>query len=191
MIVCGAEHRLKNEKLKKEFCMKAVRWLMHVLEYGLLSIGIGMIFLTFVGIVPYIVLSGSMEPSISTGSIVLVDTTEKDYRIGDIISYKIEDQIVTHRIVKMENGVYKTKGDSNEIEDSVSLNISQIIGKVKVSIPKLGYLISHLKSKQIVLLMIAILFLSNLFDILSENRSQKTKKENRRESVQKCTQKRI
>lgn len=171
--------------------MKAVRWLMHVLEYGLLSIGIGMIFLTFVGIVPYIVLSGSMEPSISTGSIVLVDTTEKDYRIGDIISYKIEDQIVTHRIVKIENGVYKTKGDSNEIEDSVSLNISQIIGKVKASIPKLGYLISHLKSKQIVLLMIAILFLSNLFDILSENRSQKTKKENRRESVQKCTQKRI
>lgn len=155
--------------------MKAVRWLMHVLEYGLLSIGIGMIFLTFVGIVPYIVLSGSMEPSISTGSIVLVDTTEKDYRIGDIISYKIEDQIVTHRIVKMENGVYKTKGDSNEIEDSVSLNISQIIGKVKASIPRLGYLISHLKSKQIVLLMIAILFLSNLFDILSENCSQKRK----------------
>lgn len=159
--------------------MKAVRWLIRALEYGLLSIGIGMIFLTFVGIVPYIVLSGSMEPAISTGSIVLVDTTEKDYRIGDIISYKIKDQIVTHRIVKMDTGIYKTKGDSNEIEDSISLNESQIIGKVKGSIPRLGYLISYLKSKQIVLLLIAILFLSNLFDVLSENHTQKKKAEGR------------
>lgn len=165
---------------------------MHALEYGLISIGIGMLFLALIGIVPYIVLSGSMEPSIPTGSIVLVDTTEKDYRIGDIISYKIEDQIVTHRIVKMENGIYKTKGDSNEREDSVSLNRSQIIGKIKIFIPKVGYLISYLKSKQIVLLLITILFLSNLFDVLSEKYTQKAKKkiaEGR--AYQNCTQKRI
>lgn len=155
--------------------MKFIRWGIHGLEYGLISIGAVIMLAALMGMTPYIVLSGSMEPTISTGSIVWVDTKEKDYRIGDVVSYKIHDQIVTHRIVKMENGIYKTKGDSNEIEDSVSLNISQMIGKVKVVIPKVGYLISYLKSKQIVLLLIAILFLSNLFDILSENRTQKRK----------------
>ena len=52
------------------------------------------------GIRPYIVLSGSMEPSISTGSIVLVDTLHRNPKINDVITYQIGSNRVTHRMIR-------------------------------------------------------------------------------------------
>lgn len=153
--------------------MKIIQWCLRALELSLLIIGIALSISKIVGVNSYVVLSGSMEPNISTGSVVLVDTKDRDYRVGDVISYWIENQIVTHRIVEIQETIYKTKGDSNEIEDSFSIELSQIIGKVKFHIPRLGYFIFYLKSKKIVLLLMIVLFLANLFDVLSENNTQK------------------
>lgn len=160
-------------KSEKELYMKIIRGCLWALELCLVIIGIVFSISRIMGVNSYVVLSGSMEPTISTGSVVLVDTKDRDYRVGDVISYWIDDKIVTHRIVKIHGNVYKTKGDSNEIEDSFSVELSQIIGKVKFRIPKLGYFISYLKSKKIVLLMIMAVFLTSLFDILSEKNTQK------------------
>lgn len=102
----------------------------------------------------YLVQSGSMEPAIGVGSVVLV-TPDSNYVNGDIISFDLlgdGKNIVTHRISYKEfpNGisgepVYVTKGDANNDFDPKKVGNGQIVGKVSLTIPYLGYLASYAK----------------------------------------------
>ena len=83
----------------------------------------------------FYVLTGSMEPTIHSGAVVL--TKESDsYVIGDIITFKSQNSEIlgqpnTHRIVDInDDGSFVTKGDANNIEDSTFVNFSEIYGKV-------------------------------------------------------------
>lgn len=110
----------------------------HILYFALFAAGVaGMMYLA--GIRPYIVLSGSMEPVIHTGSLALVDTRDKIPKIGDIVTYCQQDMIVTHRIVREEGGGYVTKGDANETEDEGRVEQERILGICRCSIPLMGY----------------------------------------------------
>jgi len=88
------------------------------------------------------VLSGSMEPVIKTGSIILVKPIS-DYKVNDIITFESRGENVTHRIYEektMDNTEsYITKGDANNASDMREVKKENIIGKVFVSIPYLGY----------------------------------------------------
>lgn len=76
------------------------------------------------------VITGSMEPEIKAGENVLIKKC-KDYKIGDIITYITKDlEIITHRIISKEEGLYYTKGDANNVEDSEPILDNQIYGKV-------------------------------------------------------------
>lgn len=90
-----------------------------------------------------VVISGSMEPAIPAGSLIVV--ADKDsYASGDIISFnEAGDKIVTtHRISRIEDtdGVirYFTKGDRNEEIDPPPVYFNKVVGKVVIVIPKLG-----------------------------------------------------
>lgn len=96
-----------------------------------------------------VVRSGSMEPTISMGSVVVVSPSES-YKIGDIITFtggfrdsEGNSVPVTHRVVEMrvESGaaLYTTKGDANEDADGREKRESQIAGKVLFDIPYVGY----------------------------------------------------
>mgnify|MGYP005949692461 FL=1 len=104
----------------------------------------------FVGIMPYIVKSGSMEPQIHTGAVAFIDTHEKNVAVGDVITYKIGDagseKYVTHRIVGEKPDGYVTKGDANEVEDANCVKQEQIVGTYRYSIPHAGRLFAQ-KSK--------------------------------------------
>src|SRR3990167_10268699 len=87
-----------------------------------------------------VVESGSMEPAIKTGSVVLIKPSSI-YKIGDVITFegnfkdaKGQKVPTTHRIIEMRvdrgNPVYITKGDANEEPDSKEIPQSQVIGKV-------------------------------------------------------------
>ena len=106
----------------------------------------------FFGITPFITLSGSMEPGIPTGSVVFIDTKDKEVHEGDIIAFKSGDgqgATVTHRAVKIsEDGTITTKGDNNEIEDLAPLKPENVIGKYKLCIPKIGLILSKLDAKK-------------------------------------------
>lgn len=156
--------------------MKFIRLGVRVFELLLLSVGVFFFWCQITNIDAYIVLSGSMNPTIETGSIVLVDNAEKDYVIGDVVTYRIADQLITHRIVEIQKDLYRTKGDANMLPDSVFIHKNQILGKVIYEIPKIGYVISHFKSKSNIFIILSILLLSNLSDVLSEHYSKKTKK---------------
>lgn len=102
-----------------------------------------------VGTNPYVVMSGSMEPLISTGSMVYVTDFEDAPQVGDIVAFYTEDETaVIHRIVDIdpETGAYITKGDANNTIDAGEITDLNIIGKYKRHIPKLGYLVAGLES---------------------------------------------
>lgn len=82
-----------------------------------------------------IICSGSMEPKIPTGSIVIVTNIYKSYDFGDVITYKKSEQYITHRIVSKLNREYITKGDANRTIDLCRVKEKDIIGKVIFVIP--------------------------------------------------------
>lgn len=107
-------------------------------------------FSLFGGYRTYVVQSGSMEPSIMTGDVILVENRDI-YTINDVITFKEqENRLVTHRIIAIEDtssgNIYSTKGDANRTGDENAISKSQIVGKVRLVIPRLGYFISFIKS---------------------------------------------
>jgi signal peptidase len=108
----------------------------------------------------FIVLSGSMQPAIRTGSVVVVKPAEQ-YNIGDVITFDSgKGTSTTHRIVALNDvsgvSMFSTKGDANNTDDAVPVSKEAIKGKVLFSVPYFGYLISSLKTKQGLLVIIVI-----------------------------------
>lgn len=97
------------------------------------------------GFSPLVVLSGSMEPAIYPGDVVLIRRqAEQAYRAGDIAAYLDGRTVYTHRIAAVHNGLYTMKGDANNAADEV-ITADRFVGKVLLIIPKLGYLILFIK----------------------------------------------
>lgn len=94
---------------------------------------------------PYVVLSGSMEPSIPTGALVFVDTKFPVdlLKPSDIIAFHLDDNtVVTHRIQDKTSTGFVTKGDANSTADWNEVPISKVIGKSIFAVPKLGFFLS-------------------------------------------------
>lgn len=107
-----------------------------------------------VGLQVFTVLSGSMEPTYHTGSLIYVkkvDATKLSE--GTVITFMLdEDTIATHRIVgvvpdEQDPSVvrYRTKGDANENEDGGLVHYKNVIGTPVFTIPKLGYLANYIQ----------------------------------------------
>lgn len=118
--------------------------------YKIILLGILVIFGLFVAGIfkfkPVAIMSGSMEPIFYRGDVVVVEKLEENYdklKLYDIIEYRLDDRIVLHRIVKIENKEGKltfiTKGDNNELEDEKAVETSQIVGKVRFVVKYIGY----------------------------------------------------
>lgn len=141
-------------------------------------LGLFLLSASLLGIRSYAVLSGSMEPAISTGSVVLVNTDRRDPVVGDVITYRLGKNLVTHRVSRVLDDAYETRGDANDLPDGETVTSEQIIGCVSTAIPYLGYVIFFLRSKKGMLLMGAFLLLylftvctSELFKIREESRA--------------------
>lgn len=85
-----------------------------------------------------VVLSGSMEPTMSPGSAIFI--CEKDeYEIGDIVTYISKSGMsITHRIIDIKDDKYITRGDANKVADA-PIDKSQIVGQA--TLPALNPLI--------------------------------------------------
>lgn len=109
-----------------------------------------------------VVLSGSMEPALKTGGIIFTDTKKTMPGIGDIITYRMDDMLVTHRVTDKRDSAYITRGDANEGEDVAPVMQEQIVGTVVFFIPVLGYVAAFLKSKPVFGL-ISLMLIQELF----------------------------
>ncbi len=95
-----------------------------------------------------VVLSGSMEPTIQTGSIIVARPVNQ-YQKGDIITFGKDTKKeipVTHRIVSEKDGGFITRGDANDVTDTNLVQKKDIIGRVIFSAPYVGYAISAAKT---------------------------------------------
>lgn len=89
--------------------------------------------------------SGSMEPNISRGDVVIIEKLDEQYdklEVGQVIAYRYEGIIVVHRLVNIikDNGKYYfySRGDSNESDDNWVITEDMIIGTVDHKIPFVG-----------------------------------------------------
>lgn len=117
-----------------------------------------------------IVQSGSMEPTIKTGSLVVIKPADS-YKVGDIITFGKDTKTevpTTHRIVadRVESGVmiYSTKGDANEDKDTREVRQNEIIGKTLFSVPYLGYIMDFAKQPLGFILLIGLPALYIIYD---------------------------
>jgi len=136
---------------KRDTTLEALKWLVAglIIAY-VLSLYIGRIdfklpFRT------YVVQSGSMEPAIMTGDLIIIRPS-LSYVQHQVVTFKdSEDRVVTHRIMDIESTdaglVFVTKGDANPASDVEKIDLNQIVGRVALVVPKLGYLVSFGKSR--------------------------------------------
>lgn len=96
------------------------------------------------------VLSGSMEPGIPVGSVVVArPLAGEGVQIGDVITYQLDaSTMVTHRIVELdlENRQVITKGDANDTVDAAPVSMQSIVGLMWFHIPFLGYVSVYLRT---------------------------------------------
>ena len=112
----------------------------------------------------YIVLSGSMKPAFDTGSLIMVKPMSPEgIQVGDVVSFRStgdENKIVTHRVMaieKTEEGFsFNTRGDANDVLDPYPIPGGNIIGKVSVAVPYLGYVMDFASTKKGILTLLAI-----------------------------------
>ena len=118
----------------------------------------------FLGIKTYVIISGSMQPELKIGDIVVVKKiTQEDLKVGDIISFRHGQSVITHRISRIieEDGErkYITKGDFNNAEDSESVTYNNIEGKVIRSVPQFGKIALMLQDKIVIIFLIIVLYI--------------------------------
>ena len=158
--------------------MKITKKIINVLTSLIIVVGGTFLGLYLFGIIPYVVLSASMEPTIETGSLCFINK-HVDYnniKEKDIIAFKLNDGTqVTHRVHKVKKEGLITKGDNNKKADKNIITSKSFIGKNIFWIPKLGYIVMVFQTtsgKIITLTFILLLFLSG---ILFGDSKKKTK----------------
>lgn len=107
----------------------------------------------------YIIMSGSMEPEINVADAVITKQPH-ELNVGDVIAFQHTPKTTTvHRIIEIqeENGekLYKTKGDNNNTPDKKIVKNENIRGVVVQTVPKVGNVITFLKSHLIIVILIA------------------------------------
>jgi signal peptidase I len=150
---------------------------------------------SFLGYQLKTVLSGSMEPTFKTGSIIAIKPTDNNtsFKKNEIITFMQKDQtIVTHRIIKVikqkDQIMYQTKGDNNKDSDFEPVLAQNVVGKyVGFTIPFLGYLIDFAKSsKGMAILLIVpgvLLLVYSIITILGALKEMDTAQKQRQKTV--------
>lgn len=144
-IIRKYENRVNNVKRKDMNKWEAVQWTFTALfTIGLIWFVVGVF-----PVVPSVIATGSMEPIIYPGDIILLEQVRTEDQIfnlkeGDIIQFQRNDIKIIHRIIEIEkdksgNILFHTKGDNNSTEDSQTVDPNDIKGIYMKVIPKLGY----------------------------------------------------
>jgi signal peptidase len=100
-----------------------------------------------VGVKALTVLSGSMEPTIHVGDVVLVrPISPTAARVGDVVTFRdpVErDKLITHRVRRIsisgQSVSFVTKGDANTGVEEWQVPRTGTVGLVLTRVPKLGF----------------------------------------------------
>ncbi|MBE5863968.1 MAG: signal peptidase I [Lachnospiraceae bacterium] len=160
----------------------------------------------FFGYSLFRVMTGSMEPTIHTNSLIVVQRTDPQQLVeGDIITFYSRDPALmgepnTHRIVRFEQDgdqrLIHTKGDANNIDDRYPVHEEDVIGKVVYSSLKLGNFVRLISNPVIfiplIIIPLAIMLLKSLYDgiIAAKNLAKEEEEAAVREALAELREKR-
>ena len=146
-----------------------------------------------VGLQVFTVLSGSMEPTYHTGSLIYVKKVDP-YTItdGQPITFMLdENTVATHRVVGIvpdeEDPTvirFRTKGDANEAEDGSLVHYKNVIGTPIFSIPYLGYVADYIQHPPGMYIAISagavLLLLVFIPDVFASDKDEEKKKKRKK-----------
>lgn len=136
------------------------------------------------GVIPLAVLSGSMDDGspdcIKVGDMIFVKEADvNELKVGDIITFSIGDDYITHRIkeIKTEDGAvtgFVTKGDANNTTDGI-IPIENVYGKYYKRIPNLGNFAIFLQTPVGIIVFVGIPFAAYIIIDIMQRLAEKRK----------------
>lgn len=171
---------------QKNHIEKIIDWLLNILIviFGIILLisiytGIqtkilGSKYANFFGYSTFEVQTGSMEEAIKAGDWIIVKLTQK-VKLNDIITYRLGDEYITHRVIEAYNGKYITKGDNNSAKDE-PIEQKQIVGKVVKILANFGIIRKVLFNPGVLVSFMITLFLFN--SAIKKNKVEESNKEN-------------
>jgi len=140
---------VQNDLSKRKYA--EIQRMMTIAGYSIAIILLMFSGLSFGGVVKArIVLTGSMEPAISPGDIIITTPiTRKEPKVGDVIAYQAKRfngenvAVFSHRIINgdIQNG-FVVQGDANKSPDNQKPKAPDILGVVIFVIPFLGNILT-------------------------------------------------
>jgi signal peptidase len=132
-----------------------------------------------------VVLTGSMEPTIPVGGLAfLAPVHPEEVKVGDVISYRLGNSRVTHRVVELGTDAqgalgFKTKGDANNDADAGMVPASSVVSREVWTVPYAGRVSNFMRSREGFKLLIfapaIVIVASSLFSISAEMNKQRRK----------------
>ena len=182
--------RKKNAKIIK----KVMEIIAIILIYNIILIAISsenkISLINIFGYKSFIIKTNSMEPTIDINDVIITKKVqEEELKVQDIITFIKDNEVITHRITKIDNEEnikkYTTKGDNNNIEDSFKITYDNIEGKHILTIPNLGVIVKVLENQIIFLIILLIILICMFFRIQNQEkkeirREKKKSEENRK-----------
>ena len=172
-----------NKKFKKVWDIFTTILVAAVAILAILLVGVRLF-----GLQVFTVLSGSMEPTYHTGSLIYVKSVDyRELEAGDVITFMLdEDTVATHRIVEVVPDEdqpdvlrYMTKGDANDAVDGSLVHYRNVIGTPVFSIPKMGYFANFIQEPPGTYVAISagaiiliLVFIPDLFDDGDKNKKK-------------------
>ncbi|MBQ3180972.1 MAG: signal peptidase I [Firmicutes bacterium] len=170
-----------------------------ILVAGIVILAVLLAGVRVIGLEIYTVLSGSMEPTYHTGSLIYVqDVDPYEIEAGQVITFLLdEDTVATHRVVEVlpdENDPtvvrFRTKGDANDAEDGSPVHYKNVLGSPVFSIPQLGYLANYIQNPpgtyiaiSVGAILLLLILLPELFSNDEEESNSKDKKKRRKDDA--------
>jgi signal peptidase len=116
----------------------------------LIILGLIVVTLAFVFFSPdyaiYFVRSESMVPAINLGDMVIAGPAGT-IKPGDIITYELGKNLITHRVLSVDGDTLITRGDANEDPDPRPVQLSQVKSRYLFKIPYVGYLSAFVRTR--------------------------------------------
>lgn len=118
-------------------------WLLVLLGWGASAVGL---------VQPLVVTSGSMEPGIATGDLLLAARTPvADVAVGDVLTVRsaVTDSFVTHRVTEVAptgpvSAELRLRGDANASEDGETYLVDGAVWEPRVRVPGGGRVVATL-----------------------------------------------
>jgi signal peptidase len=113
---------------------------------ALVLIGLGFVYFA-PGYDIYMVRSQSMEPTVNMGDLIITGPTGDQINEGDIVTFKLNDDLVTHRVNTINETTIKTKGDNVDSVDPWTITSEDVQGKYIFKIPYVGWFTKFIRTK--------------------------------------------